>query len=311
MAFSCRSESIPGDDSYAAALAHFDSVKPWRSKYNPDGEERPIGDRAVKNTGRQFNRAMRKLEDGSIAFRLFDTDVVVYHPDETITIQGYATMSTSGFIDALAPAGIQHSYRQIRFNGRLSHTEDPVLHLMPTRAETYGSDRTYQIPVWSKAMVIRCDDAVRLTYSADGVWVPVDLDDLVPFQVPTLDRKAARAVSKQYGLTTLQQVVNAMIALKAAPPPFTGNGYSTDFRAIMQALEAGDTMAAVELMPRGTTQAFGKTHGTERGVQPGFITRLRNHIYEHEGVVDRVAKQTLTSHGYRKYVADVRRFEDA
>lgn len=37
----CNMNGFPSRiDSYAAAREHFDSVKPWNSKYNPGGEER-------------------------------------------------------------------------------------------------------------------------------------------------------------------------------------------------------------------------------------------------------------------------------
>jgi hypothetical protein len=39
--------------------------------------------------------------DESIAFKLYDTECVTYHPDGSLTIQGYGTTTTSQFIDRL------------------------------------------------------------------------------------------------------------------------------------------------------------------------------------------------------------------
>jgi hypothetical protein len=132
MAFSANTKGFPsGLQDYGHALSRFESKKPWNSwRYNPDSTERPIGQRAVKhNDGRQYNKAMRRLSDGSIAFRLFDTDCVIWHPNGQLTVQGYASMSTTDFIRHLTPHGISHSYRTVFYDGHISHREDPVLHL--------------------------------------------------------------------------------------------------------------------------------------------------------------------------------------
>ena len=114
-----------GITSYRKARRHFDNVRPWQSRYNPDNE-RPIGTRAVKHDGRRFNKAMRELSDGSIAFRLYNTDCVIWHPDNRLTIQGYASAITGGFISRLTPEGVEHS------QGRKDECE-PILHLRGPR----------------------------------------------------------------------------------------------------------------------------------------------------------------------------------
>jgi hypothetical protein len=121
-----------GKATYAEVSDYFDTVKPWRSKYNPNGDERPIGIRAVHHDdGQQFNKAMRKLSDGSIAFRLFNTDCVVWHPNGELTIHGWPSVSTNAFISGLTPSGISQSCRHQMYNGRRGDAFDPVLHLMP------------------------------------------------------------------------------------------------------------------------------------------------------------------------------------
>jgi hypothetical protein len=316
MAFSANTAGFPqGIASYSEALEHFESTTPWRSKYN-DANERPIGQRAVKhNDGRQFNKAMRRIDD-NIHFRLFDTDCVIWHPDNTVTVQGYPSMSTTDFIRHLSPAGVEHSYRTITYDGRVSHREDPVLHLAPMTTKQYASDprypdvtSSYVVPDRDRGEVIRCDRPVRLHYSA-GRWRPVDPDRLEPFYVPRVDRKAARAVSKQYNLSTLQQIINAIMALHAPPPPpATWAPGSVRFGEIMDALEQEDYMGAISLFPRGTSRGFGRHYGTPEGIQPGFLRKLRDHIYDHEGVIDRSEERSLGPSAYKRYVADVNRFD--
>lgn len=304
MAFTCTTTRFPrsGARTYEAMRTYFDGVKPWRSKFNPGGEERPIGSRSVKaNDGRQFNKAMRLLNDGSIAFRLFNTDCVIYHPDGHVTIEGYPSMSTSAFIGALAPRGIHHGFR-----GRCDPW-DPVIYLRSEAAWRQDDWRAY----WREAQVIRCDDPVRLHYSTDEMrWFPVDPDGLRSFKVPVIDRRAAREVSRKYNLPTLEKVVHAAIALTGEP------GYRSErthgaapMADIMDCLERADYMGAIRLMPRGGgSRSFGRSYASDNQLTPGFLQRLRNHIYEHEGVVDIVERTILKKAAYEKYIADSNRF---
>lgn len=300
MAFTCTTTGFPTRErSYAAMRAYFDGIKPWRSKYNPD-DERPIGDRAVKtNDGRRFNKAMRLLDDGSITFRLFVTDCVTYHPNDEVTIEGYPSMSTSAFIGALAPHGIHHGYRGRR------DPWDPVLILHSDKERRQDDWRAY----WRDALVIRCNDPVRLHYNAaDQRWLPVEPDSLQPFKVPVIDRKAAREASRRYHLPTLHKVVDAVLAMANLPEPPETRAPGSIRAGILDALEKEDYMAAIALMPRGETRSFGRRYGTPNGIKPGYLRLLREHIYDIEGVVSTVERTMLRRSAYLKYVADSRRF---
>jgi hypothetical protein len=320
---SIRLNDVPGRDtfgSYRTARKHFDSVKPWNSKYNPDGDERPIGKRAIKaDSGVDFNYAMRLLRDESVAFRLYNTDCVVWHPDDTLTVHGWASMSTNEFIRSLTPQGISQSCRHEMYNGRRGDAFDPVLHLMPLTERWYSSD--YRYPDvrdrkvvgtdWRSGIVVNCDGPVRLHYNAaQKHWVPSEPDALDPFRVPRIDRKAAREVSRQYNLATLNKVLNAVVALAGT------TGYVSQRTAgaapmgeIMNALEQERYVEAISMFPRGYSFSFGRYHGTETGIRPGFVKRLRDHIYDHEGVVTYVDEPILTPAQYRRYIADSKRFD--
>lgn len=327
--------------NYAAIREHFDSVKPWQSKYNPDNE-RPIGQRACKLTsdgeawgncggygapstaedraadrnGARFNKAMRMLDDGSIAFRLYDTDCVVYHPDDSITIHGYASVSTNDFISGLIPAGITH---KCRGRGRNNYS-DPVLHLMPMTESWYPSDYRYpdvrdrkvHHPDRKNGIVINCDGEVTLNYSVEKrQFVPSEPDLLEPFHIYRIDRKAARQVSREYQLAKLSQVINAAVAL------LPREGYISQRTSggvpmgdIMDALKEGNFAAAINLMPRGGgSTKFGRESAPSTAIQPGFLRRLRDHIYDHEGVVERVKVPILTLAQHERYKADMDRYD--
>lgn len=311
--------------NYAAIRKHFDSVAPWRSKYNPDNE-RPIGPRACKLTsdgdgfmsgylptaddreGAVFNKAMRMLSDGSIAFRLYDTDCVVYHPDDSITVHGWPSVSTNDFISALTPQGISHTCRG---RGR-DNAYEPVLYLMPIvkrvipADEWFPKERSWLAPDWSKGMVINCERPVTLHYSVEKRhYVPSSIEALQPFEVCRVDRRHARQVSREYHLAKLGKLINAIAAL-APKPRFVGSGA---FGPIMAALREERFLEAVQLMPRGESDSFGKVHGTPDGIKPGFMRKLRDHIYDHEGVIDRERVPFLTPVQYARYKADSNRFD--
>jgi hypothetical protein len=333
--------------NYAAIREHFDSVKPWNSKYNPDNE-RPIGQRACKLTsdgerwgctqgygvetaedraadrdGARFNKAMRMLRDESIAFRLYDHDCVVYHPDNTLTIHGYASVSTNDFISALTPTGISQKCRHEMYDGRRGAAFEPVLHLHPTTERWYPSDYHYPevrdrkaiVPDWSAGIVVQCEQPVTLHYSVKKChFVPTRPDELEPFETYQVDRRAAREVSRKYHLSRLEQVIHAVLALANLPagPGAPWAPGSVCFSDIMDALREERYVRAIQLMPRGTKKGFGgKIHGSDRGIEPGFLRRLRNHIYDHEGVVRRVSKPVLTSSQYDQYKAHSKQFDDA
>lgn len=310
----CSMNGIPSLDSYANVLKHFNSVKPWRSKYNYNNE-RPIGTRSVKTCGGRFNKAMRKLEDGSIAFRLFDTDCVIWHPDGTLTIQGHPTVSTSAFISYLTPMGISHTFQR-------GAGDYPVLFLAPVVECVIPADKRWnQVEYryngldYSQGEVVQCNYSVTLHYSARR-WRPVEPDSLQQFFVPTINRKRGREVSRRYNLPTLAKIVNAIMALGNLPAPApTWAPSSYRLSDIMEHLECGEYGSAVALFPRSDgprsswhTGPFGRPIPPKGALESGFLRKLRDHIYEHEGVIEIVEQQSLTPSAYRKYVADSKRF---
>ena len=89
--FGTNNRDVPRLLDYAEAVAHEASIKPIR---NRSPEIKPIGDR------RNQHKIIRKNPDGSIACRLYRTDVVTFHPDGRIEVRwgGYVTQTTRSFI---------------------------------------------------------------------------------------------------------------------------------------------------------------------------------------------------------------------
>lgn len=95
MSFSSSARDLPTLNSYDAAHDFWDKIKPWRN--SDDTNTRPLAARAC------HHKTIRKLADGSIACRLWSTDVVVYHPDGAITIDGYNSVTTNVFVNRVLP----------------------------------------------------------------------------------------------------------------------------------------------------------------------------------------------------------------
>jgi len=98
------SYEIPALNTYEKALAHYESIKPIRGK----DWLRPIIN--TPNGRRRKHMQIIKQRDGSVACRLYDTNVLTYYPDGEIhfTNGGYATNSTHQFATAILGWALVH-----------------------------------------------------------------------------------------------------------------------------------------------------------------------------------------------------------
>ena len=89
-----RTGDIPSLSSHAEALAHWESVNPIRGRRD---DERPIGDRRKSHM-----KIARNLD--TVICVLYETNVITFHPDNTITVcvpEEWRTNSTADFISAV------------------------------------------------------------------------------------------------------------------------------------------------------------------------------------------------------------------
>lgn len=96
--FAISTAGIPRINSYTDALRYHDRAaqKPWRN----GGEDYPFPEKRARQYG------VRKLDDGSVVFRLHSTDVVTWHPDNSVTLKVYTSQSTQAFANCLLPYGV-------------------------------------------------------------------------------------------------------------------------------------------------------------------------------------------------------------
>ena len=90
-----------GITSYEQALAKYDSIVPIRGR---NVDTRPLGQR------RNDNLTIRKLDNGSVAIRLYHTDIITYHDDGTIDLEVYSSRLTDETVGAIFRNAVWASY---------------------------------------------------------------------------------------------------------------------------------------------------------------------------------------------------------
>lgn len=98
-----------GITSYEQALAKYDSIAPIRGRST---DMRPLGQR------RNDNLTIRKLDNGSVAIRLYHTDIITYHDDGTIDLEPYASRLTDDIVRSVLRGAVTPQY---------THYAGPVL----------------------------------------------------------------------------------------------------------------------------------------------------------------------------------------
>lgn len=113
--------------------------------------------------------------DGSIVFRLYNTDVLTYYPDGLVEIEAYPSKTTSDFLYPLLPLGIGTTHLGV------IEARDPQ-----------GEYRVY-----------RSSDALKFRQSGEGWEVEGDLGHF--YQVRSLKSKDQRRVEADYHLVEFRQ----------------------------------------------------------------------------------------------------------
>jgi hypothetical protein len=303
MSWSCNTDGFPAKlNSYDEARKFFDSKSPFPSAYG-----RPIGSRRCTNKAMFLRNA---CED--IVFKFYHTKCVIWHADNSVTVRGYDTNSTTSFVDALTPNGVGHG------KGR-SDDYEPVLHLQcvdgrpeypqipyydPGYREEHDRWLAQMKAFWASGSIVKCGYGVTLNYNADArMWLP-DEADVTPFKVPRIDRKLAREIAKRFRLKDFETMVPAAVALKGIRQQ-NGNIYH-----ITNALERGDFAKAMESVGVGTMtrSSYGRSFGGPSQIDPGFFRKLRDHVYSSNGAVNFEEVRMLSPNSYRTYLQDSRRF---
>lgn len=196
MAFSYDGRNLPRLTNYAAALRFWERADKWRDYEN---------DRVLDSKRKKYV-TIRKLRDESIACRLHNTDVVTFHPDNTMTVVPWRSVSTDAFFNSLCSGHHLWSW----FNIGLILVNDKYYRAV---------DR----------LKIRCD--------------PVQLlSEPPPFKITTINRKVATEVRKQYRYNEFAAWVKMMAQIEE-PGTFLG-ATQLSYESIFEAIRNQETWPA-------------------------------------------------------------------
>ncbi len=237
--------SIPQLDDHTQALRHYDKVVPIRGSSNI----RPIGCR------RKQHMRIHVLHDGSVACRLYSTDVVTYHPDDSITIRSWSSNSTNDFAYAILPSGIRPAFTKEISSVNYYTAEGEWLYVNASRPLTFE----------------------RVN---GGRWRVVG-EEPEPYYHYKIDRKKMNAAVKASGLDQFETWLRAYVAVSgntALPYASLGDHHALDY--LGQGVDGYRTLAGaygltlvVQQMRHFVTREYGCVTVTTK-------PRLEEHEFE-------------------------------
>jgi hypothetical protein len=167
MAFSYDGRGLPALSTYSDALRFWENAATWRGESN----ERILDSRKKRRVN------IRQLRDGSIACRLYNTDVVTYHPDNSMTIESWASVSTDEFANRLL--------------GRTNVNTSFNTGIIKVRGVQGEPDKPYPDKFY------RAIDTIELAYNPDTKGYAVTSTP-EPFEIVTLNKTEANKVLKAH-----------------------------------------------------------------------------------------------------------------
>lgn len=246
---------VPAINNYGEAKRIFERIPPWRGC----GEhERPIAKRRDKH------KMIVRLNNDDIACRLYNTDVVTYHKDDTISIRRYDTASTVEFANAVLPWELQTTMHLGQMWVRMETVPRPqqwpyddgkVRHYLREGKERLRFKR--MVAPTGSLMAFEClnpeahDPAKRLL----------------------LDKERARQTREM--LRPFEQWAQALLGINNGRPPQDTRNYVTVRSLMSGELEVEDY---VYLLNRYTQHSW---RHQARVMMPGWINKLRDDAYRH------------------------------
>jgi hypothetical protein len=239
------------------------------------------------NHGVTWVREMRdEGYEGAIAFRLYDTDVVIWHPDNSVEIDNFGTVTTGGFARTFLPSGLDLCHPVERRNG-------------PTGGH---KGIRYCVEQWHNGRYMQgtynlCFGGLPRFRQHGEHWLP-DEDTLDEIEFPEIaDRKAQRAVAQKYSLRDFDNW------LAMAPLLMRIEHDEWDIHECADALLKRDFDRAAAFLPlTHDTGAYGTdlkiipivTSSREHHVTVSAIAKLKLALWDLEGLVETVSFKTIS-----------------
>jgi hypothetical protein len=280
--------SVPPVSSYTEARralkAARDSVDGRLSKYDNGW---PLGGHS-----KSVCRVREDRDEGWIAFRLYDTDVVSWYRDGSVEIDNYGSATTAHFARRFLPGGIWLSYPTVRHGVEGGHKG------IYYRA---GDD-------WSTTRV--CFGGLVRFRRRGGYWRP-DEHTLDRIRFPELDLRRTREVSAKYHLRDFENW------LSMAPRHLELEHRKWDMWMCCDALEVRDfRTAAIHLPLVKEPRGFGvagrmrplpiRTTRYDEHVTMTSLRKLKLALWEIDGLVTDIEVTSLPRSEFDRRMARVR-----
>ena len=279
--------STPHASSYADALRLYE-------KYSrtPTGRARK-----PKDGGMQFaSKAtrIRQESNGDIVMRLWDTDCVTWHPDNSFTVEPWESVTTGGFISSLTPLSVGRTMVATYFRLPLDDKHSNWRERWATSRVCYAEGTFHEV---------------------DGGYAP-DEDTLRTFRYPIVDRKMTREASKAH------HFVDFETWLAVAPHHLDLKHEGEDMQAVSDALQRRDFQtAAVHLPTTEVPRGFGIAERIkpipmsgphwQHPVTMSSIQRFRRWLYDDIGAVELAECKTMTCGEYERRIKEINAFDKA
>lgn len=286
-------QTAPSVRTYADAEAAL-----LRVMFTPTGKPRKEKEYGFPLTGPGAKTKVawvRKDSDGDIAFRLYNTDVVVWHADGRFSVENYGTSTTSVFASQFLPVGIHLTFEKTVL-GEQRGNNTLIYH--------HGGERH-----------VCCGDVVTFIPQPDGSFLP----DEATCSIMTMPVKAAPRVSRD--VSTTYRLAAFRNWLSMAPLHLDDMQHAGfDITTCADALLDGNFRRAAEHMPSvKASNAFGRTSrdsalriavkAREHIITLACVDHLRLALLDYEGALPTREFTTMPQAEFDKSMALVRRMQ--
>lgn len=241
--------------------------------------------------------------EGAIAFRLYNTDVVIWHPDNSVEIDNYGTVTTGGFASTFLPDGLSLAHPVERCRGASGGHKGIYYRAEPEPGESTEGWRAY-----SAGRRVCFGGLPRFRLHGEH-WLP-DEDTLDTITFPEItDRKGQREVSGKYSLRDFDNW------LSMAPMHMRVEHEEWDLDECADALLKRDFLQAAKHLPLTLdTGAYSTklkiipiiTSQRDHHVTVSTIGKLKLALWEHEGCIGKREFTTISTTEFDRRMQRVR-----
>lgn len=289
-------QGAPRVDSYAAAeaaLAKYKALEATKRRRKP----MPVGTYPLGGHAKSVTW-VRQEDGGEIAFQLYDTDVVTWRPDNSVVIDNYGTVTTTGFASRFLPRGISLNF-PTSVRGREGGNKG--IEFSADMGNRWGSRHI-------------CQGGLARFIEQDGAWVP-DETTLDPINLLDIDRKMAREATAGLPWKDFE------MWLSMAPMHLDLDHEVFDLEHCLTGLRKRDfRFAAVHLPTVTIPNGWGAAdrikplpiavRDSNKPITMGSLNKLKLAIWEDAGAIGTTQHMTVPCAEYKRRMARARELQN-